>query len=203
MLRIICLIIISAVFFSDLHAQRKYKGRKKKTVMPYYQEKGNIILNGGLYFTGTDRAVSATKYFAPEISIFKNFSAGPVFIHYRYKTYTDLEYASIWIEEKTNYDHLLLAGKVTYHLNGLLNKLFKLHIHPRKYELYASALLGYNLLFVNPTPLSYVKDEELRAGIYLGARYFYKGKLGLSLEGGYSKYGYMGVGLSYKIASFK
>lgn len=90
-----------------------------------------------------------------------------------------------------------------FHASAFLNENLDLDINEEKVDLYAKVILGLEPRFWTnedgTTSPYYNNRVRARFGPVLGARYLFKPNLGVYAEGGRGTFGYLTIGLSFRI----
>lgn len=98
---------------------------------------------------------------------------------------------------------LSFGAQGTFHASAFLNENLDLDINEEKVDLYAKVILGLEPRFwtnEDGTTSPYYSDRvRARFGPVLGARYLFKPNLGVYAEGGRGTFGYLTLGLSFRI----
>lgn len=97
---------------------------------------------------------------------------------------------------------LSLGAQGSFHASPFLNEHLDLGIDTEKWDLYAKVILGLESRFWTNDfgDRSYYSDRVVpRFGPVLGARYMFKPNLGIYAEGGRGTFGYLTVGLSFRL----
>lgn len=186
-----------------IHTKPILKTRpQEEAAVPYYQVSNFITLNFGFFYFKQTRTTSLPIYFNPELTVIRNLSAGVQIMHYQYKEYvkyndpSNANYGySEYLEYKKNFNHLLAALKVSYHLNDIVKDNLKIIVNPKKMDLYVSGLVGYNFV----TPGAPPKASEMKLGFAVGGRYIYSKRLAFFMEYGLNSYGYGSMGASWML----
>ena len=166
--------------------------------------KGDMLLNGGLSVGligyGGFGYGSSTLGFPPltvnlEYSLDERFAVGP-YLGYFSRTYRSGSY-------RHGFSVFGFGGRGTFHASSSLNEWFNWSIDEDKWDIYASAVLGFQVF-------SWNRDENdpfrgysnssgaLVLGPILGARYFLNPSLGVFAETGRGALGAITLGVSAK-----
>lgn len=98
---------------------------------------------------------------------------------------------------------LSFGAQGAFHASAFLNEELDLDINAEKVDLYAKVILGLEPRFwtnEDGTTSPYYSDRVRgRFGPVLGVRYLFKPNLGVYAEGGRGTFGYLTVGLSFRI----
>ena len=98
---------------------------------------------------------------------------------------------------------LSFGAQGAFHASAFLNENLDLNINEEKVDLYAKVILGLEPRFWTnedgTTSPYYDNRVRGRFGPVLGARYLFKPNLGVYAEGGRGTFGYLTVGLSFRI----
>ncbi|MCH8903449.1 MAG: hypothetical protein IIA45_06000 [Bacteroidetes bacterium] len=169
----------------------------------FYKDPGSLLLNGGFYAISPPRTVTSPKIIAPEFTVISNLTAGISFTHYKFKSFSTGEADNtFWQEDTTLFNHYNIGLHASYHFIDKLNNLVKIYINPRKWDIYLTGEVGYNLIAVtseNPDAIVDKDNQKLRGGMYLGTRFYYNDSLGFFVKLGISHYGYSTFGLCYTV----
>jgi hypothetical protein len=168
-------------------------------------EKGDILVNAGLSFgligyswTGYGNSSFALPLNASvEFSINENFAVGP-YIGYFSRSYS---YSSTY---RDRFSVISFGGRVTFHANDFLNDKLNMNIKTEKWDIYASAVLGYeNYRWKYDS--EYVGNRlaanagRVIFGPVAGARYRASERFGLYAEIGRGTFGLISLGASLKL----
>ena len=177
------------------------KGTIAKATTPFYQKSFSFAINGGVNYLPSQRMTTVPLFINPEITLVENVTLGVLVMHYQYKHYLQEDTTDYWTEwteegDDVTYTYTLFALKGSYHLTGLIAKAMNKE-SIKKYDLYASLLVGYNITSAkgtNATPD--FEKETLRAGFAVGGRYIYSKNLGFFMEYGITSFAHGTVGIS-------
>ncbi len=209
--RIFLTVLILVVIGADAFGQRERSERSM--TKPYYLQKGFISLNGGFYYFQRQKTLSLPLFLNPDITVARNITVGPLLTYFKYKHYVQYDENStggvktLYPDDLTTYNHILVAVKGTYHFNDIFTKLLKIEI-PKQYGLYASVFAGYNIVSVKSdselwTATKDYEDSNMKAGFSVGIRFLHNKKFGGFMEYGVNSYGYGAFGLTWLISREK
>ena len=192
------IIILSTLIGSSLIAQDDKADAKLK---PYYQRKGTIVLHFSNHMFRNKGGVTMPVSLQIETTVLPNLTLGPIFTYFQFKQ-TAFEGASAtrFIGSGIRYNQYMVGLKSHYHLSDLVEKIINKRIPKRIIDIYLAGWLGYSFVSVSDSKAEAAivsENEKVRSGIALGARSMVFKWLGLSLEGGYSSYGYASFGLTF------
>ncbi|MDO1445220.1 hypothetical protein Q0590_03105 [Rhodocytophaga aerolata] len=169
-------------------------------------EKGDILINPGISIGGYGYynygLYSNSGGFLPltinaEYSINDMFSVGG-YAGYYSRTY---KYSN---DYKDRWTALSIGARGTLHASGLLNDQLDLNINEEKLDIYASLLLGFETYSWKVDEKwggsnYYNNGSRVFPGLTFGARYFFTPKFGGYLELGRNAFGYLNLGVSFKL----
>lgn len=188
---LLLVIVMLPVLFSHV-AKAQYK-------------KGDVLINAGFSFglIGYSYAGYGNSSFAlplnanVEFSINENFAVGP-YLGYFSRSYS---YSSTY---RDRFSVLSFGGRLSYHANSFLNDKLHAHIDQNKWDIYASALLGYeNYHWKYDSEYSGTRlannAGRVILGPVIGARYLVNRQFGFYAELGRGTFGLINLGASLKL----
>ncbi len=156
-------------------------------------ERGDLLFNPGITLGYYGLGYGFRGGFLPiwatlEYSINSKFAVGPY----------------VGVHLVTNYNGIGFGGRFTFHGTGLVNNIFNASIDAKKFDFYASGILGYE---IRPNYEYYdfsigrtvsTSNSVLRLGVAVGFRYMFASSVGVFAELGPGAFGYSTLGLSFK-----
>lgn len=189
MKRIALLTLVVGLFMTTLSANAQYS-------------KGDLTANAGLSFGLIGYGFgygSSTLGFPPlilnvEYSIDDRFAVGP-YLGYFSRTYRSGSY-------RDRFSAFSFGGRGTFHASSSLNDWFDWNIDESKWDLYASAVLGFQVYSWNYDDAYTFTHSNSSGGFVLGpivgARYFVNPNFGVFAETGRGALGAFTLGASMK-----
>lgn len=170
----------------------------------YYQHPGKFSLHLSNFMFGNVKSVSMPISINPQVTIFKNFTAGPTFTYFKSKyAYNAAHNVQVWENSDEVYRSLMPGLKGEYHLMPLLDKMTNKPIKAMYVDLYVHSWVGYQFVLgdfgTRENPNYKDQYQALRGGVGVGVRSMLLPFLGVFLEVGYSQVGYGSFGLSFKL----
>jgi hypothetical protein len=179
------------------------KKAEEKPAPVAYRENGAMMLNFSNYISHLNGVVSMPINLNSEITVCKNFTAGPLVTYLQRKNVQDVSETALVINDgNINYHHLMIGAKGSYHLLPLIQKMVRKPMLVDYVDVYVSGWAGYSLVFSNKSDANptHMKDNQtLRGGATIGVRSMVLPKFGFFAEGGYGSYGYLSFGLTARL----
>lgn len=179
----------------------KSKDRKVKSLLggyAFYHIPGNMTLSAGFYGVNTPRSIAIPNPFDIEITVFKNVTLGLRYVYFNYKPYEYLDSTTYTVTSWTSRDHWIgdrtFAGMLTVHLSEYIG------VEPDKYDVYVRTYFGSNNIKIDNTVIS-IPPYELETAVVgggLGVRYIYNSALSGYVDVGYSRFGLVNFGITYR-----
>ena len=169
----------------------------------YYQRTGTFVIHVSNHMFHKDKPVTVPVSFNPEVTIFRNLTLGPLFSYFQFKNASaEGPNATRWTGSHIRYHQFLAGVKSNYHLNPMFERIFERPIPNEIIDIYLSAWTGYSFVMVKDSDADadlVNSNKKIRGGVGLGFRSMIFPFLGVSLEGGYSSFGYASFGLTFVV----
>lgn len=195
--------IVFALLVPCLSFAQMWKPGNGFREFPFYKKSGSITLHLTNYMFSGRKVATPPVNFVAEVTAARNFSLGPMFTYFQFKR-SEFEAinATRWVNPEIRYHEMMIGLRAEYHITSLVAKIINKKIPEHVIDIYTSGWMGYSFV-----KTGYAKaDQELvsdnttlRGGCGLGARSLVLKFMGLSLEGGYSSYGYASFGLFFLV----
>jgi hypothetical protein len=159
----------------------------------FCKKKGGVVLNlGNIMFTRM-KTTSMPIVVNPQLTLFPNFTAGPVFSYFKFLN-TEQVAKSVTMVENVDikYNQFFVGFRADYHLTNIIEKMIKKDFGKEYFDLYAGIWGGYSFTssghrLANSDVIN--ATQKIRAGIHAGVRSMIVPRFGLFMEVGYSSYG--------------
>ena len=189
-------------FFKKKDEKDKGPKKKKKSLLggyAYYHIPGNVTTNFGLYFLNTPRSTAIPTSLDIEVTTIPNWSIGFRYVYYQYKTFESLDSSRMtsttWLSRDERVNDKTFAGLLTVHISEYIG------IDPSKFDIYTKVFVGTNsvtgdwdVIGLNPEDIS-----GTVFGASAGIKFLYSDLVSMYADIGYSRFGLVNFGLTYRI----
>jgi hypothetical protein len=204
MIKNIWLVLVISFFSWQANGQGIQLPKTEKNKYQIFSEKpGSITLNIGNQMFNRMNTVTMPIGATVEVTVFPNFTAGPMFTYFKFVNWQQIKKSVTEIENvDVRYNQYFVGLRANYHLTPFVENLFNKKLGRDYFDLYVGAWGGYSFTNSNhelAMPQVIQITQRVRGGAVLGVRSMIVPRFGLFMELGYSSYGIGSFGCTVKL----
>jgi hypothetical protein len=169
----------------------------------FSEKKGSVVIHLSNHMFTRMNTSSMPVNLTTEVTIFENFTAGPVFTYFRFSNYEIVsQNMTEWKNIDVKYNQYFVGLRANYHLTPAFENLFNKKLGREYFDIYVGTWMGYS--FTNSghklANADVIKGtQKMRAGALIGVRSMVVPRFGLFMEAGFSSYSFGSFGCTIRL----